>query len=106
MSATSKVVYRLLTDYIESKMISDSEGETHHDEGCNKRLATYSGSAAASLGLFKTRVAALLALAAVFLASAAAKRSLTDIVRGWGRPNCQMCTFTSNKELPVPSEPL
>ena len=41
------------------------------------RLATssYSGSAAASLGLFKTRVAALLALAAVFLASAAAKRS-------------------------------
>ena len=40
------------------------------------RLATYSGSAAASLGLFKTRVAALLELAAVFLASAAAKRSL------------------------------
>jgi len=40
------------------------------------RLATYSRSAAASLGLFKTRVAALLALAAVFLASAAAKRSL------------------------------
>ena len=72
------------------------------------RLATYSESAAASLGLFKTRFAALLALAAVFLASAAAKRSLTDVVRGchWGRPNCQMCTFTSNKELPVPSEPL
>ena len=71
------------------------------------RLATYSRSAAALLGLFKTRVAALLALAAVFLASAA-KRSLTDMVRGWGRrrPKCQMpqITFTSNKELPVPSE--
>ena len=65
------------------------------------RLASYSGSAAASLGLFKARVAALLDLAAVFLASAAAKRSLTDMVSGcqWGRLNCQMCTFTSNKEL-------
>ena len=51
------------------------------------RLATYSRSAAASLGLFKTRVAALLALAAIFLASAAAKRSLTDKVRGWGHPS-------------------
>ena len=66
------------------------------------RLPTYSGSAAASLGLFKTRVAALLAFAAVFLASA----SLTDMVRGRSHPNCQMYTFTSNKELPVPSEPL
>ena len=47
------------------------------------RRATYSGSAAASLGRFKTRVAALLILAAVFLASAAAKHSLTDMVRGW-----------------------
>ena len=69
------------------------------------RRATYSGSAAASLDRFKTQYSALLALAAVFLASAAAKRSLTDMVRGWGRPNCQMCTFTSNKVLPVPSEP-
>ena len=59
--------------------------------------ANYSGSAAASLGLFKSRVAAPLALAAVFLASAAANHSLTDMVRGWGRPN---------KRLPVPSEPL
>jgi len=70
------------------------------------RLATYSGSAAASLSRFKTRVAALLAIAAFFLASAAAKRSITDMVSGWGRPNCQMCTFTSNKKLPVHSEPL
>ena len=68
--------------------------------------ANYSGSAAASLDRFKTRVATLFALAAVFLASAAAKRSLTDMVRGWGRPNRQMCTFSSNKRLPVPSEPL
>ena len=61
--------------------------------------ANYFGSAAAaaSLDRFKTRVATLFALAAVFLASAAAKRSLTDMVRGWGRPNSQMCTFSSNQ---------
>ena len=46
------------------------------------RLATYSGSAAASLGHFALRVSADLAFAAVTLASAAAKRSLTDMVRG------------------------
>ena len=70
------------------------------------RLATYSGSAASSLDRFKTRVSAVLAFAAYFLASAAAKRSLTDMVRGWGRRNCQIRTFTSNKGLTVPSEPI
>jgi len=50
-------------------------------------LATYSTSAAAPLDHFKASVFALLAFAAFILASAAAKRSLTDMVRGWGRPN-------------------
>ena len=55
------------------------------------RLATYSRSAAASLGLFKTRVAALLALTAVFLASAAAMRSLTDMVAVSGAGQTAKC---------------
>ena len=67
---------------------------------------TYSTSAAAPFDRFKARVFELLAFAAIILAFAAVKRSLTDMVRGWGRPNCQICTFTPNKELPVPSEPL
>ena len=52
-------------------------------------LATYSTSAAAPLDRFKAGVFARLAFAAFILASAAAKRSLTDMVRGWGSPNCQ-----------------
>ena len=60
------------------------------------RLATYSWSAAASLGLFKTRVAALLALAAVFLASAAAKRSLLGTL---GRA-CQRSAKKIQSEAP------
>ena len=67
------------------------------------RLPTYSGSAATSLGLFKPRVAALLALAAVFLASAAAVAAKRSLPGTLGKA-CRRSAKKFHRRLPLQSD--